>query len=216
MSVCAKAKPFGLHSIVLMSRCTNKMSVHAKAKPFWLHSIVLMSLVSISWLVYIIGSTIQLSATNPINTTHLKETTSFNLTNTTIQETTRRSPILPKPLAWCPKANVPSTSVGTHVLEQSFEGNPNQNWGNILSPYWAGRAMAELGGYDYNGNHNTFGRGTWMEFLPTSAPARVPNKDVFDKVCNKCNRYRYYHELPCIDGWSHIAPEIMINTQEAL
>ena len=118
MSVCAKAKPFGLHSIVLMSRCTNKMSVHAKAKPFWLHSIVLMSLVSISWLIYIIGATIQLSAINPINTTHLKETTSFNLTNTKIQETTRRSPILPKPLAWCPKANVPSTSVGTHhVLE---------------------------------------------------------------------------------------------------
>jgi hypothetical protein len=211
-SIHAKAKPFKL----------NKMCIHAKAKPFKFHSmvrsIVFMALVSTCWMMYIIGAHVQLSAINPTNTTVLQETESNNLTNTKIQETTRRSPILPKPLAWCTDAKEASKigiSVGTNVLNQ-FHADPAQNWGNVLSPYWAGRAMAELGGYDYNGKRNNFGQGTWMEFLPKSAPARVPNKDVFDKVCNRCKSYLYFNILSCIDGWSHIAPEIMNNTQEAL
>ena len=140
-----------------------------------------------------------------------KPTTRANSTNTN-----RHDPILPKPLTWCPEAEVPDTTVGSIALTQSYKEDGIIEWGNILSPYWAGRSMAELGGYEYHGHNNNFGQGTWMEFLPTFAPARLPRKNVFDKVCTKCDSYNYYHRLSCVDGWSHIAPRVMNETQDAL
>ena len=53
-----------------------------------------------------------------------------------------------------------------------------QDWGNVLSPYWAARTMAELGGYKFRVS-GTFGAGTWMEYLPQSAPARIPRESIF-------------------------------------
>ncbi|KAL7484029.1 hypothetical protein ACHAW6_009680 [Cyclotella cf. meneghiniana] len=90
----------------------------------------------------------------------------------------------------------------------------SENWGNVLSPYWAARAMAELGGYQYRGN--VFGRGSWMEFLPTTAPARESRKDVFENVCRACTSYEFFHKGECSEGWSAIAPSVMQDTQRAI
>ena len=48
----------------------------------------------------------------------------------------------------------------------------NSRWGNVLSPYWASRAMAELGGNEYEGK--PFKTGTWMDYLPTTKVATLP------------------------------------------
>jgi hypothetical protein len=90
----------------------------------------------------------------------------------------------------------------------------SENWGNVLSPYWAARSIAELGGYQYKGSK--FGQGSWMEFLPTYAPARVSNKELFQQVCGRCTNYKFFNKGECSEGWSHIAPAIMNETQCAI
>lgn len=119
---------------------------------------------------------------------------------------------------FCPKkppGSRPFTSItdGGHTLKKQST-YASKNWGNSLSPYWAARAMAELGGYRYEGP--AFGRGSWMEFLPTVAEARAPQKETFDQVCSRCKAYIYFNKGECSEGWSHIAPAIREDTQNAL
>eukprot|EP00571_Detonula_confervacea_P001410 CAMPEP_0172323894 /NCGR_PEP_ID=MMETSP1058-20130122/49845_1 /TAXON_ID=83371 /ORGANISM="Detonula confervacea, Strain CCMP 353" /LENGTH=274 /DNA_ID=CAMNT_0013040011 /DNA_START=402 /DNA_END=1226 /DNA_ORIENTATION=- len=74
--------------------------------------------------------------------------------------------------------------------------------------------MAELGGYQYEGER--FGHGTWMEFLPTTAPVRVSRKEEFDNVCRNCESFKFFHEGSCWHGWGSIAPTVKIDTRHAL
>ena len=108
---------------------------------------------------------------------------------------------------------IPSTSINGYVMNKRstyFSGN----WGNVLSPYWAARAMAELGGYEYIGGK--VGPNTWMEFLPRSAPPRLPNKDIFQNVCRHCTSYEFFHKGECSQGWGSIAPVVLHDTRNAI
>jgi hypothetical protein len=88
----------------------------------------------------------------------------------------------------------------------------SENWGNVLSPYWAARAMAELGGYEYKGGK--FGKGTWMEYLPTQAAAKSPRPEVFFKACDCDCRLVFFHA--CNYGWGEISATIRNNTRSAI
>jgi hypothetical protein len=55
-----------------------------------------------------------------------------------------------------------------------------------------------------------------MEFLPTYAPARVSNKELFQQVCGRCTHYEFFNQGECSEAWSHIAPAIMNETQHAI
>ena len=119
---------------------------------------------------------------------------------------------------FCPKkppGSKPFTTVtdGGHTLTKQYT-YASKNWGNSLSPYWAARAIAELGGYKYKGP--VFGQGSWMEFLPTEVEARAPQKETFDQVCSRCVSSLYFNKGECSEGWSHITPAIREDTQSAL
>ena len=90
----------------------------------------------------------------------------------------------------------------------------HQQKGNVLSPYWAARAMAEIGGYQYTGR--AFGQGTWMEFLPTQAPPRTPLPQLFQQICYRCKAYEFFNKGECSEAWSHMAPVIQNETQTAI
>ena len=108
---------------------------------------------------------------------------------------------------------IPGVQISSTTLRKSST-YVSQNWGNVLSPYWAARAVAELGGYEYNGN--SFGRGTWMEYLPTKAPPRLPRKDRFHVLCSKCTHYEFFHRGECSAGFGAIAPAILTDTRAAI
>ena len=117
---------------------------------------------------------------------------------------------------FCPgKGSTQFTSITDegHTLTQD-EALLTENWGNSLSPYWAARAMAELGGYNFKAP--VFGEGTWMEYLPTDVPARFPQKETFFQVCKRCIEYLYFNKGECSEGWSHIVPAIREDTINAL
>lgn len=99
----------------------------------------------------------------------------------------------------------------TMQKQSTFVSN---NWGNVLSPYWAARSMAELGGYQYKGA--VFGKGSWMEYLPTYAPARTSNPELFHQVCKRCTHYEFFHRGECSEAWSHISLAIANDTQNAI
>ncbi|KAL3785673.1 hypothetical protein HJC23_008709 [Cyclotella cryptica] len=163
--------------------------------------------------------------TNPPTT---KSTSSVNYTNNTLN---KRGEIvsdfksispLQCPKNICPENQCPIGVPRIPYISIQDDGHTmnkmntyvSENWGNVLSPYWAARAMAELGGYQYRGN--TFGRGSWMEFLPTTALARASRKDVFENVCRTCTSYEFFHKGECSEGWSSIAPAVMEDTQRAI
>ena len=89
----------------------------------------------------------------------------------------------------------------------------SRNYGNVLSPYWAARVLAELGGYKFEGKK--FGKGTFMEFLPTKVPAKPSRKHELERfLCNCPQRLGYYHECPY--GHGNIAETIRHDTRMAL
>jgi hypothetical protein len=106
---------------------------------------------------------------------------------------------------------IPSVSIHGSVLKKHTTFF-SKNWGNVLSPYWAARTMAELGGYEYKGGK--FGKGTWMEYLPTQAAAKSPRPEVFFKACDCDYSFAYFHE--CNYGWGEISATIRNNTRSAI
>ena len=87
----------------------------------------------------------------------------------------------------------------------------NGNLGNVLSPYWAARAIAELGGYEFQGT--PFHRGTWTKYLPQgNVTAVLPNLDWYTRTC-KCREWWFFHK--CI-GWGYIQKTIFKDTRAAL
>jgi len=110
--------------------------------------------------------------------------------------------------------NIPSVTIYRNNIMAKSSTYFNDNWGNVLSPYWAARAMAKIGGYAYLGK--TFGHGTWMEFLPTTSTALRPRKQIFDEICVNCESYEFFHKGSCSAGWGVIAPEILKDTRSAI
>ena len=55
-----------------------------------------------------------------------------------------------------------------------------------------------------------------MEYLPTSADARIPRESIFLSVCSKCYGYKYFHEGQCVDGWGRMSPMIREDTRNAI
>ena len=88
-------------------------------------------------------------------------------------------------------------------------------WGNVLSPYWMGRAIGELSGRSYTGG--VFGRGSWMEYLPTAAEAKKARIDKWEHACTLCthsNSWEFAHT--CLAGWPSILPTMQKDTRSAL
>lgn len=90
----------------------------------------------------------------------------------------------------------------------------SSRWGNVLSPYWAVRAMAELGGYQYSGA--IFGYGTWMQFLPRRVDAPSSGRPArLVRACQECGEnFHYFHR--CYHGWGEIVATIRNDTRMAL
>lgn len=121
---------------------------------------------------------------------------------------TAKSEQLPK----CPNGmNIPGVSIHGTILHKSFTSF-SRAWGNVLSPYWAARVMAQLGGYDYQGS--VLGQGTWMEFLPTMVSRRPPKPELYNRVCSTCTRWEYFHE--CHYGWGYIQKTIFHDIRNAI
>ena len=117
------------------------------------------------------------------------------------------------PLPKCPNGmNITGVSIHGTILHKWFKSFVSGTWGNILSPYWAARVMAQLGGYEYQGS--VLGRGTWMEFLPTKVSRRPPKPELYNHICNTCNRWKYFHE--CHYGWGYIQKTIFHDTRNAI
>ena len=89
-----------------------------------------------------------------------------------------------------------------------------KNWGNSISPYWAARTMAQLGGYEYQGGK--FGPNTWMQHLPTKASPQIPPHELFQNTCRKCTNYHFFHRGECSDGWGHMGETIQRDTRRAI
>ncbi len=110
-------------------------------------------------------------------------------------------------------SRIPGVVVSGRTLRKSHTYFSSR-WGNVLSPYWMARAMAELGGFacaahapptpahrsaDSNASPQprsavrrytgaAFGRGTWMEHLPSSAPAVPARSRLYEEACRACPR----------------------------
>ena len=121
-------------------------------------------------------------------------------TTATVKSTT--IPIQPQEPVTCQSVagtnpRIPGVSIRGHSLSKSFTYY-SDNWGNVLSPYWAARIYAELGGYEYTGRPIGPADG-WMYHLPTSADAKSVRAGVLDKFCRCTMSYEFYHA--CNYGW---------------
>mmetsp|Transcript_30508 Transcript_30508/g.60948 ORF Transcript_30508/g.60948 Transcript_30508/m.60948 type:complete len:224 (-) Transcript_30508:872-1543(-) len=100
--------------------------------------------------------------------------------------------------------DVPGVTISNHTLVSSYTST-NSNWGNTLSPYWAARVYAELGGYRFSGI--PLGKeNEWMRNLPTSAESKPARREALKSFCI-CRRqrhktwkqYKFFHS--CNYGW---------------
>jgi hypothetical protein len=92
-----------------------------------------------------------------------------------------------------------------------------KRWGNVLSPYWAARVWALLNGLEFKGR--PFGRGTWMEFLPSlyQPDPTLTNPQAAQQICSTCNwlgSLEFFHE--CFSGWPAVLPAIQRDTRTAI
>lgn len=59
----------------------------------------------------------------------------------------------------------------------------SQRWGNVLSPYWQARALAELAGHGFNGYVGF--EHSWLKYLPQELPPqRCPDLKRFEQACS--------------------------------
>lgn len=115
-------------------------------------------------------------------------------------------------LAMCPNAamNIQSMTFDCTTIRKPYTFYSDR-WGNVISPYWAARTIAELGGYDYRGE--AFGEGTWMYHLPTKAKARPQvQSELFNRVCT-CD-FEFFHA--CTYSAGYIADTVATDTRMAI
>ena len=134
--------------------------------------------------------------------------------NSLVQIDQKSTQTVPLPVSMCP--HVRTIPIGTRFSRDGqtiYQAHTyySTRWGNVLSPYWAARAMAELGGFSYVGK--TFGRGSWMEHLPARAPAKPPQLQKYLRAC-KCAKFVYFHD--CEHGWAEIGATIAKDTRTAV
>lgn len=108
---------------------------------------------------------------------------------------------------------IPGVSVSSGTLRKPHTFYSTR-WGNVLSPYWMARAMAELGGHAYSGG--SFGQGTWMELLPHKAPAKPAQAALFQAACRGCTGVNLEYAHRCFYGWTRVLPTIQRETRLAL
>jgi len=114
---------------------------------------------------------------------------------------------------------VPGVSIEGKVLTKNVTNDCHDCWGNMLSPYWAARAYAELGGYAFEGGPIGPENG-WMRYLPTEVAAQDPKPKELHRFCN-CTYghspakriYLYFHRC---NGWGDIYQTIRNDTRNAL
>jgi hypothetical protein len=92
----------------------------------------------------------------------------------------------------------------------------SDRWGNVLSPYWLARSVANMLGYRFVCPR--FGGSSWMARLPTAIgpePGLCPNKEAFRRVCDhpNCDALVYAHKCA---GWELAIPVISRDTRQAL
>jgi hypothetical protein len=87
-------------------------------------------------------------------------------------------------------------------------------WGNELSRYWQGRAMARLGGLAF-GAVGDFTH-SWLRHLPLRVAAGAPPDScaAFEAACGRCWDWKYSHK--CLGGWTAIGDEVIADTHKAL
>jgi len=87
-------------------------------------------------------------------------------------------------------------------------------WGNELSRYWQGRAMARLGGLAFTAVGDF--THAWLRFLPLHVRAgRAPDScAAFEAACDACVDWKYSHK--CLGGWTTLGDEIIADTHAAL
>jgi hypothetical protein len=69
-------------------------------------------------------------------------------------------------------------------------------WGNNLSPYWNGRILAWLGGYEFR---CTLPEGSWLQLLPAnvSAPPGGGCEESFNTACSLCQQNDWIYPHRC-------------------
>jgi hypothetical protein len=87
-------------------------------------------------------------------------------------------------------------------------------WGNELSRYWQGRAMARLGGLGFAAVGDF--THAWLRYLPLTVAAGPPPDScaAFDAACDRCYDWKYSHK--CLGGWSSLSEEVIVDTRAAL
>ena len=87
-------------------------------------------------------------------------------------------------------------------------------WGNELSRYWQGRAMARLGGLSF-GAVGDFTH-SWLRYLPLTVAAAAPPDScaAFEAACAGCTDWKYSHK--CLGGWTMLGDEVIVDTHKAL
>lgn len=69
-----------------------------------------------------------------------------------------------------PRVHIEGSTLIAADIAYNARSSDSTDWGNVLSIYWAGRTMAHLGGYQYQGGKIVKSI-TWMDYLPKNAPA---------------------------------------------
>ena len=118
-----------------------------------------------------------------------------------------------------PRVHIEGSTLIAADIAYNARSSDSTDWGNVLSIYWAGRTMAHLGGYQYQGGKIVKSI-TWMDYLPKNAPAHYGKNELFQDVCNNCGLenfgYTYFHRGECAAGWGNMVPTIQNDTQHAL
>lgn len=83
----------------------------------------------------------------------------------------------------CPIAVYARVQVGG---DRVFYWTPytSKRWGNVLSPYWQARALAELAGHGFNAYAGF--NSSWLQYLPKEVPPQgCPNITMFMRACSE-------------------------------
>ena len=89
--------------------------------------------------------------------------------------------------------SIPGGCIEGNILQMS-SAYYTKNWDYVFSSHWDVRIMAEVGGYEYRGGR--LGSGSWMEYLPTQAPARLPRPGIYQNICRAYvgrSNYELFH-----------------------
>ena len=94
--------------------------------------------------------------------------------------------------------SIPGGCIEGNILRMSSV-NYTKIYGNVFLSCWDVRIKVELGGYEYRGGR--LGSGSWMDYLPTLAPARLPRLEIYQYICRDCvsrSSYEFFHRYDSV------------------